>query len=118
MEKKDRELRLEEAINKTSDRQDAATINLLVHDLYEAQIERSEKNAKRWFVLCLVLIGTLIFTNIGWLYYESQYDSVVVTQDAHSGEGDANVIGAGVGNLIFGGSEPADANATTDTSEE
>ena len=33
-------------------------------------------NAKRWFIIALVELVLLVGSNIGWLIYESQYETV------------------------------------------
>ena len=55
-----------------------------------------ERQIKRLFILSVALIIALIGTNVGWLIYESQYDSYVITQDAATdGGGDVQLNGVG-----------------------
>lgn len=37
---------------------------------------RFERTNRRLWILCIILILTLIATNAGWLYYESQWQYV------------------------------------------
>ena len=37
---------------------------------------RFERTNRRLWILCIILIFTLIATNAGWLYYESQWQYV------------------------------------------
>lgn len=67
---------------------------------HESAMSRMERTNKRVWILCIVLIATLIGTNIGWLYYESQFEvmetsSQEVEQEIDTGDGDAMVIGIG-----------------------
>ena len=61
--------------------------------VHESQMARMERIIKRLFVLCVILIVLLFGTNVGWIYYEQQFEDVetTVTQDLDAGEGDAIV---------------------------
>lgn len=54
--------------------------------------ETAKANNLKWFILCLVLIVLLVGSNIGWLIYESQFETVESTttqeviQEADNGE--------------------------------
>lgn len=39
-----------------------------------------KKSAIRWFVISIILLIALIGSNIAWLIYESQYETVAETQ--------------------------------------
>lgn len=39
-----------------------------------------KKSAHRWFIISIVLLLALIGTNIAWLIYESQFETVTETQ--------------------------------------
>lgn len=58
---------------------------------------RFERTNRRLWILCIILILTLIATNAGWLYYESQFvtEETTVEQEVDTGDGDATVIGVG-----------------------
>lgn len=67
--------------------------------VYETQQERSDKQQKRLFILCIILIVALIASNLGWVIYESQFETVEedtsivkVNQDADEG-GNRSFIG-------------------------
>ena len=65
---------------------------------FESELARSERIIKRWWIVCLILIMTLIVSNAGWIIYESQYEHVTtheITQDLDSYTGDA-IINDGV----------------------
>ena len=57
------------------------TISYLVHENEVARLERF--NVRLW-ILSIILLIMLLATNFGWLYYENQYEDVVVTQEAQS----------------------------------
>lgn len=56
-------------------------------DIMSATLERT---IKRLWILCIALVVLLVATNAAWLLYESQFESVEVTQEveqsADSGE--------------------------------
>lgn len=62
---------------------------------FESSQARMERVNKRLWILCLVLIASLLGTNAGWLYYESQFTDTEVSQEIDTGEGSATVIGVG-----------------------
>lgn len=36
-----------------------------------------KKASKRWFIISIILLIALVGTNVGWLIYESQFETVV-----------------------------------------
>lgn len=84
--------------------QDNNTITFAAH---EADMTRMERTNRRVWILCIILIVALLGTNVGWLWYESQfqYYETEITQD--TGEG-------GYNNYI--GNDGDINNGTTDSS--
>lgn len=58
---------------------------------FESATSRQERTIKRLWVLCIILIVALLGTNAGWLYWENQWEDVVVTQE--NADGYNNYIG-------------------------
>lgn len=58
---------------------------------YEAMAARQERTIKRLWILCIILIVSLIGTNAGWLYWENQWEDIVITQE--NADGYNNYIG-------------------------
>jgi hypothetical protein len=75
---------------------------MIPYFVHEGEMARQERQCKRLWVLCILLFVSLLATNAGWLWYESQFVDEVVTQDVDTGNGDAIV--AGIGD-IYGTSE-------------
>ena len=44
-----------------------------------------KKTTKRWFIVSIILLITLVGTNVAWLIYESQFQTVIEdsTQETH-----------------------------------
>lgn len=66
---------------------------------FEATLMMAERTIRRLWILSLVLIFLLLATNSLWIYYESQFETIVettttqeVTQDTGEG-GNNNFIG-------------------------
>ena len=58
--------------------------------VHESSLARMERQSKRLFILCIILIVSLIGTNAAWIVYENQYvDNVSETIEATSDSGDA-----------------------------
>lgn len=80
---------------------------------HESEAMRQEKTIHRQWVTILVLIFVVIATNAGWLWYESQWQTVQTTQevqqDIDTGDGDLGTI-IGIGDNYGTG----EANSTND----
>lgn len=61
--------------------------------VHETAMARNERNVKRLVVALIVAIVLAFATNVGWLIYESQYETVDCSY-AQDGEG-TNIIGDG-----------------------
>ena len=59
-------------------------------DLLSAMAERT---IKRLWICVLVLIIALIGTNAGWLYYESQFETITTEVTQENADGYNNYIG-------------------------
>lgn len=66
---------------------------------HEADMDRMKSINHKLFLLCVLLILALIGTNIAWVIYESQFESVVVTQE--NADGYNNYIGND-GDIYYG----------------
>lgn len=53
--------------------------------LYEGEMARAERRDKRHFIVTLILIICLVLSNAAWIYYESQWETVSVTQENEDG---------------------------------
>lgn len=63
---------------------------------FESSQARMERVNKRLWILCIILIVSLLGTNGAWIYYENQFEDVVVTQEAQAdGESDINLQSIG-----------------------
>ena len=71
---------------------DQTTISQMSIDVIFARFERT---IKRLWILCIILIITLLATNAGWVIYESQFTTTEVKQEVDTGNGDTMVIGVG-----------------------
>ena len=47
---------------------------------HEGIMARMERTIRRLWVLCLVLVILLVGTNVAWLYYESQFETIEETE--------------------------------------
>ena len=57
----------------------------------EGMIDRQSMTIKRLWILCILLVVLLVGSNAMWLWYESQFDTVTVTQEGENGNN--NFIG-------------------------
>lgn len=78
---------------------------------FEGEMTRMERVNHRLFILCLALLVALLVTNIGWIYYESQWEYVQTTENTSyeadaseggnaiiNGDGEVNINGESKGN--------------------
>ena len=64
--------------------------------VYEAEMTRSERNFKRLWVVVIILISLLVTTNLCWLAYESQFETVKSTEiNAEQDGSGVNIVDAG-----------------------
>lgn len=69
--------------------------------VYESQQERNDRAHRRLWIIVIILVIALLGTNIAWLAYESQFETVTSDTDStvisvaqeNSGEGDNYFIG-------------------------
>jgi len=96
--------------NETNVVEQIATIPFYVH---EGEINRLERINKRFFVLLIIVFLALVGTNAYWIWYESQFEDVVVTQE--NADGYNNYIGND-GDIINGKTD--DQNQTQEDGRE
>ena len=73
---------------------------------FQCEMTRMERTNHRMFILLILMLFALLGTNAGWLYYESQWETVeetTIRQTVDTGDGNANVTGIGD---IYGQSNP------------
>lgn len=61
--------------------------------VYESEMTRSERNFKRLWVVVIILISLLVTTNLCWLAYESQFETVENTEITQENSDGNNYIG-------------------------
>lgn len=66
-------------------------IDSVSYIVYESALARAERSVKRLWIAILVLIVFLVGTNGAWLWYESRFEDVVITQE--NADGYNNYIG-------------------------
>jgi uncharacterized membrane protein YpjA len=64
--------------------------------VYESAQARADRRFQKMWILVLVLIVLLVGSNVGWLYYEQQFEDTVITQDLDAGDGGTATINDGV----------------------
>ena len=67
--------------------------------VFEGSMARSERHIKRLVIALIIAVVMIAVTNIAWLYYESQFDTVEYAQD---GEGINNINTGEQGNILNG----------------
>ena len=65
-----------------SKNQQAADVPYIVH---EAELARAERTAKRLRITILLLIVLLVGTNAGWIWYQSQFEDIGISQESEDG---------------------------------
>lgn len=72
--------------------------------VHESAMARAERTAKRLWITVLILIIMLVGSNAGWLYYESQFETVGtaeeynIEQDSESGNTNSIINGGEISN--------------------
>lgn len=69
---------------------------MIPYFVHEGEMARAERLNKRLWVLILILVVALIGSNVGWIIYESQYQTEVTTTTVQAEqEGDYNFVSGG-----------------------
>lgn len=63
--------------------------------VHEGTVDRLMSIVKKLWILALVLVILLVGTNLAWILYESQFETVTVEQEVDTGLGSAYVSGTG-----------------------
>jgi len=63
-------------------------------DIFKDTINEQKRVNKRYFIIILVLIALLLFTNASWLLYESQFSDGYNNAELHAEDGELNVEGS------------------------
>lgn len=53
--------------------------------VHEAAMARLERTIKRLWILCIIMFSAFVISNAVWIYYESSFEDVVVTQENDDG---------------------------------
>ena len=53
--------------------------------VHEASMTRVERIIKKLWVLIILLVVLLVGTNAAWLWYESSFEDIVITQENEAG---------------------------------
>ena len=65
-----------------SKEQPGETVPYIVH---EGMMARAERTAKRLWITILLLIVLLVGTNAGWIWYQSQFEDIAISQENEDG---------------------------------
>ena len=65
-----------------SKEQPSETVPFIVH---EGMMARAERTAKRLWITILLLIVLLVGTNAGWIWYQSQFEDIAISQENEDG---------------------------------
>ena len=78
---------------------------------HEAALARLERTIKRLWILLILLVCLLVFTNALWIVYENQYQDETWTYEA-STDGGGTAIANGDGEVNINGDSESDASQT------
>lgn len=81
--------------------------NKLSYLVYESSLMRADKTNVRLWILCIILMALLVATNGLWIYYESQFETVSVEQEAEADNSSYLYMNNG-GNQIYGDKSETD----------
>lgn len=70
---------------------------------HEEALVRMERNVKRWFIGWIITFIALLLTNMGWIYYENQFQDVVTETYTAETEQGGTAIANGDGSVTVNG---------------
>lgn len=72
--------------------------------VHEGMMARLERANRRLWILCIIMFLSLVVSNAGWIWYESQWEDVVTTETYESEADDGGVaISNGSGRVDYNG---------------
>lgn len=65
---------------------------MIPYFVHEGDMARQERTIRRLWILCIIIFLALVGTNGAWIFYESQFEEKVITQEViqDSGTGGLN----------------------------
>lgn len=83
-------------------------IKFIPFAVYDCEVARNERTFKRMWIALILLILLLVGSNVGWLIYESQFETVEVYQEVEqeAEDGTNNFVGGD----YYGEAEDKDSN--------
>lgn len=83
--------------------------------VHEGMMARQERTIRRLWILCIIIFLAFVASNAAWIWYESQFEYEVTTQevqqDVDTGNGAATAVG--IGDIY--GEDKADRPANNET---
>ena len=70
---------------------------------YDSDMARHERNFKRLWILAIILIISLVGSNIGWMVYESQFSRTVTETYTAETDSGGTAIANGKGSVTLDG---------------
>lgn len=70
---------------------------------YECAMARADRQHRRMWILALVLIAALIASNVAWIIYESQYETISQTCEEYNIDQQCDNGGINNATIINGG---------------
>ena len=61
--------------------------------VHESSMARMERTTRRLWILLIILVVLCIGTNAAWIWFETQFEKVIVEQQVETGDGDAFIVG-------------------------
>lgn len=87
--------------------------------VYDCEVARNERMFKKMWSALILLILLLVGSNVGWLIYESQFEtieeSVIIEAEQDASNGTNNIYG---GDYYYGEAESEDYQDCEEESEE
>ena len=86
-------------------------MDVIPYIIHESEMARQERHIKRLWILCIIIFAAFVITNVGWVWYESQFEDIVLTQEGVAdGNGNVRLNGVAEGNIY--GEGQADDQST------
>lgn len=77
---------------------------LIPYYVHEGELNRMERVVKKLWIALLVLFLAFVGTNVGWIIYESQFETYLYEQELQTDTGNAvGLLNTGEGDVIYNG---------------
>lgn len=88
-------------------------VAMIPYYVHEGEMTRMERVVKRLWIALLIIFLAFVGTNLGWIIYENQFETISYEQDADfDGDVDMAIANNGTGDVTYGLAYPSESQGS------